>query len=51
MVLALKVVAVVALIAMSALWRRGWAPAGAEAGAAAAVVLFTAILGAIPPLS
>lgn len=50
-VLALKLVAIGTLIAISLAWRRGWVPARGEAVIAAAVVLFTAILAAIPPLS
>ena len=50
-VLVWKVAAVVALIGASVAWRRGWASAGTEAVFAVLVVLFTAILAAISPLS
>jgi putative copper export protein len=48
-VLALKVAAVLLLIAWSTAWRRGWAPAWAEGALAVLILLLTAVLAAIPP--
>lgn len=48
-VLGLKVAAVLLLIAISAAWRRGWAPTGVQAAAVVLVVLLTALLTVIPP--
>lgn len=47
-VLALKVIAVVILVGVSAAWRRGWAPAWVEAAGAVLIVLFTAVMVSIP---
>ncbi len=48
-VLVLKAAATGVMIALSFAWRRGLSVGRADAAAAAAVVAFTAILGALPP--